>query len=73
MISTGRTLINVARQLKREGAGTIHCLVTHALFADEVTRTLHQAGIDQIWSCDSITHPSNAIALAPLLATALQE
>lgn len=72
MISTGRTLINVARQLKREGAGTIHCLVTHALFADEVTRALHQAGIDKIWSCDSIAHPSNAIALAPLLASGLR-
>lgn len=73
MISTGRTLINVTRQLKREGAGTIHCLVTHALFADEVTQALHTAGIDHIWSCDSIRHPSNALALAPLLATALRE
>lgn len=71
MISTGRTLINVARQLRQQGAETIHCLVTHALFADEVTQALHAAGIDQIWSCDSITHPSNAIALAPLLASAL--
>ncbi len=73
MISTGRTLINVTRQLKKQGAGTIHCLVTHALFADEVTRALHDAGISQIWSCDSIAHPSNAIALAPLLASALRE
>jgi ribose-phosphate pyrophosphokinase len=73
MISTGRTLINVTRQLKREGAQTIHCLVTHALFADEVTAALHEAGIDKIWSCDSIRHPSNAIALAPLLASALRE
>jgi ribose-phosphate pyrophosphokinase len=73
MISTGRTLINVTRQLKQEGAETIHCLVTHALFADEVTQALHDAGIHHIWSCDSITHPSNAIALAPLLATVLQE
>lgn len=72
MISTGRTLLNVTRQLKREGAGTIHCLVTHALFADEVTQALHQAGITHIWSCDSIQHPSNALPLAPLLASALQ-
>ncbi len=72
MISTGRTLINVTRQLKAEGAETIQCLVTHALFADEVTQALHTAGIQHIWSCDSIAHPSNAIALAPLLATALQ-
>jgi ribose-phosphate pyrophosphokinase len=73
MISTGRTLINVARQLKQQGAGTIHCLVTHALFADEVTQALRAAGIDRIWSCDSIAHPSNAIALAPLLIAGLQQ
>lgn len=73
MISTGRTLINVTRQLKEQGAETIHCLVTHALFADAVTDTLHSAGITNIWSCDSIPHPSNAIALAPLLASALRE
>ncbi len=73
MISTGRTLVNVARQLKSEGAETIHCLVTHALFADEVTQALHAAGISQIWSSDSIPHPSNAIALAPLLASALRD
>lgn len=72
MISTGRTLINVTEQLKRQGAGTIHCLVTHALFADDVTQALRKAGIDQIWSSDSIPHPSNAIALAELLAEGLQ-
>lgn len=73
MISTGRTLINVARQLKRQGAGVTHCLVTHALFSDDVTQALHEAGIEQIWSTDSIRHPSNAIALAPLLAEALKK
>jgi len=72
MISTGRTLINVTEQLKRQGAGKIHCLVTHALFADDVTQALRKAGIDQIWSSDSIPHPSNAIALAGLLAEGLQ-
>jgi ribose-phosphate pyrophosphokinase len=72
MISTGRTLINVARQLKQQGAETIHCLVTHALFADEVSGLLHQAGIEQVWSCDTIPHASNAITLAPLLAAALR-
>jgi ribose-phosphate pyrophosphokinase len=72
MISTGRTLIHVTRQLKKQGARTIHCLVTHALFADDVTLALREAGITRIWSCDSITHRSNAIALAPLLASVLR-
>jgi len=73
MISTGRTLLNVAAQLKRQGAGVIHCLVTHALFSDDVTQTLRNAGIDQIWSSDSIPHPSNAIALADLIAEAIRD
>ncbi len=73
MASTGRTLIAVASQLKFRGAGPIHCLVTHALFADDATRQLHEAGIEQIWSTDSITHASNVIHLAPLLAGAVRE
>jgi len=71
MISTGRTLITVAKQLKQQGAETLHCLVTHALFSDDVTAALHQAGIDKIWSSDSIPHPSNAVSLSELLAEAL--
>ncbi|MCW8992582.1 MAG: ribose-phosphate diphosphokinase [Gammaproteobacteria bacterium] len=71
MISTGRTLITVAKQLKQQGAHTLHCLVTHALFPDEVTAALHQAGIDNIWSSDSIPHPSNAVSLSALLAEAV--
>ena len=73
MISTGHTLINVTRQLKQQGAGTIHCLVSHALFADDVTRALHEAGIEKIWSSDSIAHSSNAVSLTGLLAGALGE
>jgi len=72
MISTGRTLINVTRQLKAQGAETIHCLVTHALFSDDVTRQLHEAGISQIWSSDSINHASNALSLTPLLVNTLK-
>jgi len=72
MASTGRTLIAVASQLKFRGAAAIHCLVTHALFADNATHQLHEAGIEQIWSTDSISHPSNVIHLAPLLADAVR-
>ncbi len=71
MISTGNTLLNVTRQLRNQGAKTIHCLVTHALHDESVSQALHQAGIDQLWSSDSIPHPSNAITLQPLLATVL--
>ena len=72
MISTGNTLISVSQQLRRQGAKTIHCLVTHALFGEQVSHALHQAGIENIWSSDSVPHPSNAVSLAGLLASAFR-
>ena len=72
MISTGHTIADVAMKLKQAGAGTIYCLVTHALFADEVAGLLYRAGVEKIWSSDSVSHPSNKVHLAKLLATAIQ-
>ncbi len=72
MISTGRTIADVAQKLKQAGAGTLHCLVTHALFPDEVSELLHNAGVESIWSSDSVSHPSNAVHLTNLLATAVK-
>lgn len=72
MVSTGRTLISVAAQLQDLGADSIHCLVTHALFSQGVMQQLHDSGIESIHSTDSVTHPSNALHLAPLLAEAVK-
>lgn len=73
MISTGHTIADVAIKLKQAGAGIIHCLVTHALFEDDVASLLHRAGVENIWSSDSVSHSSNHVPLAELIATALRE
>lgn len=70
--STGRTLAEAAQALKRAGAARVDALVTHALFADNAVKNMQSAGITEIWSSDSIPHPSNAFSLAKALATALQ-
>ena len=69
--STGHTLAEAARVLKAAGARRIGVLVTHAVFADDALDTLRQGGVTDIWSSDSIPHPSNAFALASLLARAV--
>jgi ribose-phosphate pyrophosphokinase len=46
-------------------------MVTHALFVDDAQERLKDAGVDKIWSCDSIIHPTNTIRLAESLAQAL--
>jgi len=69
--STGHTLAAAAGVLVGRGARRVDVLVTHALFAPGALELLGEAGVSQVWSSDSIRHPSNAVPLAPLLAAAL--
>lgn len=71
IISTGHTMAEAARQLSRQGAAAVHAFCTHALFAEGAEALLREAGVGHIWSSDSIPHPSNALELAPLLASVL--
>ena len=66
--STGKTLINAAQQLLENGVGSIYCAVTHALFIEDSYQELLSMGIKEIWSTDSVAHPSNCMSLASLIA-----
>jgi ribose-phosphate pyrophosphokinase len=69
--STGRTLARTAEQCLARGAARVHVVVTHGLFVGDAIAELRRAGVDGIWSTDSVSHATNAIALAGLLAAAL--
>jgi ribose-phosphate pyrophosphokinase len=69
--SSGHTLAGAARLLLAAGATSVDVAVTHALFADDAVKLIKQAGVGQIWSTDCITHPSNAVSMAGLIAQAL--
>jgi ribose-phosphate pyrophosphokinase len=72
MASTGRTLARAAELLKAKGAAEIYAVVTHALFCGDAERVIRDAGIEAIWSTDSIEHPSSCIMLDGLLADAIK-
>jgi len=69
--STGRTLAQAASQARHAGARRVDAAVTHALFVGDALQAMRAAGVEDIWSSDSIAHPSNRIGLAPLLIEAL--
>ena len=71
--SSGGTLISAARACISSGAKKVDVLVVHALFKDDIARQLHAAGVSNIWSSDSVIHPSNVLSLAPLIAAGLNE
>ena len=70
--STGRTIAQTAKAVKKKGVQAVNCLITHPLFADDAEQVLANACINHIWSTDSIDHHSNVIQLAPLLAKAIK-
>ncbi len=71
--STGRTLYEAARAVLAEAPASVSVLVTHALFVGDAIPRLRELGVRDIWSCDSIPHPTNAVRLAGLLAARLPD
>ena len=68
--SSGHTLIEAARKLPLQGFSRPVCVVVHGVFAEDSYERL-LAVADRIVSSDSVQHVSNAIRLAPLIATSI--
>ncbi len=69
--STGYTLEQTARAVSSKAPASLSVLVTHALFVDDALQRLHAAGVENIWSSDSIAHPTNNVALNAVLKEGL--
>jgi ribose-phosphate pyrophosphokinase len=70
--SSGHTLATAAALALAAGATSVDVAVTHALLAGDALQRIHQAGVGEFWSTDSVGHPSNVVALSSLLAQALK-
>ncbi|TDR38367.1 ribose-phosphate pyrophosphokinase [Tahibacter aquaticus] len=73
IVSSGRTVIETLGHLERLGLPAAICVVIHAVFADAAYERILAAGAARIVSTDSITHSSNGISIADLLAQASGE
>lgn len=73
IVSTARTMIETVAHLRRAGLAAPVCVAVHAVFAQTAYADLRAAGTADIVSCDTIIHPSNRIALAPIIAAGVRE
>jgi ribose-phosphate pyrophosphokinase len=71
--STGRTLAMAAQLLLEAGAKSVDVAITHALFGNDVFMFLKQSGIANVWSTDTVLHPTNAVSILPAIADAIAE
>ncbi|MGR8931514.1 MAG: ribose-phosphate diphosphokinase [Gammaproteobacteria bacterium] len=72
MASTGRTMAHTVSLLRKAGAGAIYAAVTHPLFCGDAEALIRSAGVNEIWSSDSIQHETSCIHLAQLLGEAVK-
>jgi len=70
--STGKTLEQAVIQIKQQNPKSISIIVTHAFFVDSAIERLNSLGVNNIWSSDSIPHPSNAFSIIDTVATQLK-
>jgi ribose-phosphate pyrophosphokinase len=68
IISSGHTMAAASHVLRGAGWGRPLCVGVHALMDAAALDMLHRAGIARVASCDTVPHPTNAIAVAALLA-----
>ena len=72
IISTGRTMIKSAQWLTSQGFCSPVCIGVHALFAGDALGAMQDAGIQNIVTCNTIEHATNAIDISSLINSQLQ-
>ena len=72
IISSGRTMLEAARQVGAYCRVTPVCLAVHGIFADASDQALEQAGA-KVVTTNTIPHASNAIDVAQLVSEAILE
>ena len=68
IISTGQTMIETVKQLKRAGLPPAVCVAVHGIFAGNALEALIQAGAARVVTTNTIAHSSNGIDISGLLA-----
>lgn len=71
IVSSGGTLVTAAKALLAAGASAVDVVITHALFPAGMIATFTAAGVRSIRSTHAVPHPTNAIPLDAILASAL--
>jgi ribose-phosphate pyrophosphokinase len=71
VISTGGTIVEAAKLLKRHGVATISAACTHGLFLRDAFERI-KAVVDEVYSTDTLVNPAEKASVAPDIAQILE-
>jgi len=72
IISTGGTIAEASKILKKQGAGKIYVACTHAVLVGDALEKVRRAGAEEVFATDTIEREISKITVAPLIADALR-
>jgi ribose-phosphate pyrophosphokinase len=72
MISTGESIVEACRFLRRYKPNKIYAICTHALLIEDATTRIKAAGVEEIISTNSVPGINAKVDLAPLITTKLK-
>ncbi len=72
IISTGHTMMETIKQLKKEKLNPPICMGIHALFTKQSYEQLMRSGVQSVVTCNTIPHLSNQIDLTDLIVESLR-
>lgn len=73
IISTGRTMIETAKNLTALNMRPPVCIGVHAVFAGDSYHELLSAGVENVVTCNTIRHMSNAIDVSDLFVSFIEK
>ncbi|MFH1439008.1 MAG: ribose-phosphate diphosphokinase [Candidatus Woesearchaeota archaeon] len=67
IISTGHTMIEVVKNIKKQKPKMVVCIGVHGLFVENAYKKLKDIGVDKIVTTNCIPHKTNDIDVSPIL------
>ncbi len=73
IISTGGTVVQATKALKRGGCGKVFVTCTHAILAGDALRKLLECGVEGIAATDTVLSPVSHVSVAGILSDCLSK
>jgi ribose-phosphate pyrophosphokinase len=71
IISTGGTMVEATKILRRQGARAVYAACTHGVLTGKACQKLRAAGVRKIIATDTIEKKESLVSVAPLIARSL--
>lgn len=72
IISTGGTMIEAIKILKKHGARKVYAACTHGVLVGDALKKMRKAGAREVFATDTIESEISKVSVAPLIADALR-